>query len=243
MTSATDLPPFRPPYVLAGSCLALVGVWDRDVHTLPDGFRPVRLFGRTVAIVIATHYTEPPVAMPIPYREVIAASLVRRGLEIAAAPFDMVLDEQVPVDLGRLHYALPKRLDASFVVDETAGDFTATARDLALRAHAHGRLAAVCALPMRVAFALAVRKITESIDVLGAACAPHQRARVALFPRGIGRSMHVTACTSNGVALRALWCQSWAWTSTWLGPPRALDERASADDITQHLEDCNAAAR
>jgi hypothetical protein len=233
MTITRDVPPFRPPYVLAGSCLALVGLWDRDVHEAPSGFDHVRLFGRPAAVVIANHYTEPPAELPIRYHEVIAASLVRRGLEIAAAPFDMVLDAQVPVDLGRQHYALPKRLDPSFVVDETAGSFSATAHDLALGAQAHGALASVCALPIRIAFSLAVRAITASIDVLGVAYPPQERARIALRPRGIGRSMRVTACTSKGVALRTMWCQSWAWTSTWLGPPRPLDTKQPAPEVPQ----------
>jgi hypothetical protein len=225
-----ELPPFRPPYVLAGSCLALVGSWDRDVHEAPRGFRHVRFFGRTAAIVIANHYTEPPVEMPLKYREVIAASLVHRGLEVAAVPFDMVLDEQLPVDLGKEHYALPKRLDPSFVVDETGGDFSARARDLALGAQAHGAVASVLGVPIRLAFGLAVRAITSSIDVLGVASSPRERARIALRPRGLGRSMRVTACTSNGVALRTIWCQSWAWTSTWLGPPRLLDDDTDNQD-------------
>ncbi|MDB4939459.1 MAG: hypothetical protein JWP87_6431 [Labilithrix sp.] len=231
MTDASELPPFRPPYVLAGSCLALVGVWDRDVHAPPDGFRPVRLFGRTAAVVIANHYTEPPAEMPLRYREVIAASLVRRGLEVAAVPFDMVLDQQLPVDLGRQHYALPKRLDTTFVVDESARAFNAHAHDLALEARTHGVVASVFAVPIRIAFALAVRAITASIDVLGDAGSPHERARIKLRPRGIGRSMRVTACTSRGVALRTVWCQSWSWTSTWLGPPSPLERRDSNPDV------------
>src|SRR3954469_3704851 len=164
----TDLPPFDPPYVLAGSFLALVGLWDRgEAHPAPPGFRPLRLFGRTAAIVIANHYTEPPAELPIRYHEVIAASLVRRGLEIAAMPFDMVLDEQVPVDLGRQHYGLPKRLDAGLGIDDPPSAFTATAHDLEPRTEARGALANACALPLRLAFNMAVRAITASIDILG----------------------------------------------------------------------------
>lgn len=244
MTSAVALPPFEPPYVLAGSCLVVVGLWNDDGALpkaqanegaqAPLGFRPIRLFGRTAAVLILNHYTEPPKELPIRYRELISASLFRRGLEIAAVPFDMVLDAQVPVDLGRQHYGLPKRLDTSFVVDETATGLAATAHDLELRARPHGAIASACALPIRVGFALAVRAITASIDVLGVAYPPTRRARIALRPRGIGRSFAVTACTSNGVALRGLWCQSWRWTATWLGPPRTLDPRALAESATHH---------
>lgn len=229
MTAGLLPPPFRPPYVLGGSLLAIVGLWDKGgaARETPSGFLPFRLFGRTVGIVIANHYSDPPAEMPVRYREVIAASLARRGTEIAAVPFDMVLDQQLPVDLGRRNYALPKRLDPSFVVEDTTAAFSATARDLELRAHAHGSLASVCALPIRIAFALAVRAITASIDVLGSTYPPARRARIGLRPRGIGHSLRVTVCTSNGVALRSLWCQSWAFSATHLGPPRPIDEEAT----------------
>ncbi|CAN5877455.1 hypothetical protein BH11MYX4_BH11MYX4_15340 [soil metagenome] len=228
MTELDDLPPFDPPYLLAGTCLAVVGLWDRAAHDPPLGFRPVRLFGRPAAVVIANHYTEPPAALPIRYREVIAASLVRRGLSFSAVPFDMVLDEALPVELGRLHYALPKRLDATLAVHQQPGTFAATASDLELRASSHGGIASACALPIRVAFALAVRAVTASIDVLGVTHPPSKRARIALRPRGIGQSWRVTAGRAGGIPLRTLWCQSWSWTATDLGAPHPLETKGSA---------------
>ena len=227
MSDLADLPPFAPPYVLAGTCRVHVGLWERAAHDPPRGFRDLRLFGRPVAVVITSHYTEPPRELPIRYHEVIAASLVRRGLSIVAVPFDMVLDEQTPVDLGRLHYALPKRLDAALAVEESAARFSVVARDLALRGEAHGALASFCALPIRVGFALAVRLVTASIDVLGVTYPPAQRARIALRPRGVGRSWRAQPSEAGGIPLRTLWCQSWGWTATHLGAPRPLDTKGS----------------
>jgi hypothetical protein len=227
MTELADLPPFAPPYVLAGTCRVHVGLWERAAHDPPRGYRAVQLLGRPMAVVITNHYTEPPEALPIRYHEVIAAALVRRGLAFAAVPFDMVLDEQLPVDLGRLHYGLPKRLDATFAVEESARTFRAVARDLALAGEAHGPLASFCALPVRIGFALAVRLITASIDVLGVTYPPAQRARIALRPRGIGQSWRARPSEAGGIPLRTLWCQSWTWTATDLGAPRPLDPKGS----------------
>ena len=227
MTDLADLPPFAPPYVLAGTCRVHVGLWDRDPHDPPRGFRAVRLLGRPVAVVISNHYTEPPAELPIRYHEVIAASLVRRGLAISAVPFDMVLDAPTPVDLGRLHYALPKRLDPTLAIEESAARFAATARDLALRGEAHAPLASLCALPIRIGFALAVRLVTASIDVLGVTYPPAQRARIALRPRGIGQSWRAQPSEAGGIPLRTLWCQSWSWTVTDLGAPHPLDTKGS----------------
>ncbi len=227
MTELADLPPFAPPYLLAGTCRVHVGLWDRAAHDPPRGFRDVRFFGRPVAVVITNHYTEPPQELPIRYHEVIAASLVRRGLAVAAVPFDMVLDEPLPVDLGRLHYALPKRLDPTLAIEEGAATFRAVARDLALAGEAHGALTSLCALPIRAGFTLAVQAITASIDVLGVTYPPAQRARIALRPRGLGRSWRAKPSEAGGIPLRTLWCQSWGWTATDLGAPRPLDPKGS----------------
>ena len=221
-----DLPPFAPPYVLSGSCLVAVGLWSGDTP-VPSGFTAVCMLGRPVGIVIANHYTEPPQALPIRYREVIAASLARRGTTIVASPFDMVLDEQIPVDLGRLHYGMPKRRDATLRFETTPSTFAATANDLAVEARIHGPLANLLALPLRLAFALGVGAITAAIDVTGTAYPPARRARIALGPRGTGRSARVVRCTSNGRTLHALWCQSWEFTSTNLGAPSLIDPQGS----------------
>lgn len=225
-----DLPPFAPPYVLAGSCLVAVGLWNDagGMPGVPPGFEPVRLFGRPVAVVIANHYTEPPAELPIRYHEVIAASLARRGATIVASPFDMVLDERVPVALGRLHYGMPKRFDAALHVERNMARFTATAHDLELRARRHGPIASALALPARLGFALAVRAITASIDVTGVAYPPGRRARIALAPRGLGTGARIERGVVGGHRLQALWCQSWDVTSTNLGAPHPIDpERTS----------------
>jgi len=225
-----DLPPFAPPYVLGGSCLVAVGLWSGEA-AVPAGFRPVRLFGRPIAVVIANHYTEPPSELPIRYHEVISASLARRGTTVVAAPFDMVLDERVPVALGRLHYGMPKRFDATLLVEnavenagaQSATSFSATARDLEIHGRFLGPLASALALPIRLAFALAVRAITATIDVTGAAYPPARRARIALAPRGVGTGARIETCIAKGQTLHPLWCQSWDFTSTNLGAPHPID--------------------
>ena len=222
----TALPPFAPPYVLSGSCLVAVGLWSSDTP-VPSGFAPIRVLGRPVAVMIASHYTEPPSALPIRYHEVIAATLARRGTTIVASPFDMVLDAAIPVDLGRLHYGMPKRLDPTLRFEATRSAWTATAQELVLDARFHGPLASALAVPVRFAFALGVRAITASIDVMGAAYPPARRARIALTPRGLGKSAQVLCGSSNDRRLSALWCQSWDFTRTNLGAPYPIDpERA-----------------
>lgn len=180
-----------------------------------------------MAVLIANHYTEPPSELPVRYHEVIAASLVRRGLTVSAAPFDMVLDAELPVTLGREHYGMPKRFDRELRLVQSGGGVSAHASDLELEAREHGALAGALTLPVRLAFSLAVRLVTGSIDVVGDAYPPAQRARIALVPRGLGRGHRMSACTARGTGLRTLWCQAWDFTSTVLGAPAPLDEGGS----------------
>lgn len=220
-TDLSDLPPFRPPYRLAGSCFVAVGLWKSE-HAPPAGFTSLSLFGEPLAVLIANHYTKPPPELPIEYHEVICASLVRRGLTVAAAPFDMVLDAAIPVTLGREHYGLPKRLDASLYLEDAAAGVAATASGLELQADRTSALFGVLAAPIRLGFGLAVRAITSSIDVVGDAYPPAQRARIALTPRGLGRALRMRRCLSQGRGLRTVWCQAWDFTSTSLGAPHLL---------------------
>jgi hypothetical protein len=231
-----ELPPFRPPYELSGSAVVVVGTWDGEIPaTLPAGYRPVRLLGRPAGTVVACHYERPPKELPVRYHEVIAACIARRGLDAVSVPFDMTLDAELPVELGRTHYGLPKRFDAGLRLDIERARVSARAGSgLDVRAEAHGALASACAIPVRLAFSLGVRAITSALDVLGAARAPAIRARIALRPAGLGTSARVEVCRVGGATLRAAWCQAWSWTTTWLGPPRdAAAERATTRDASE----------
>jgi hypothetical protein len=217
---------FDPPYELAGSAFVAVGTWSawgEDVaHMAPPGFSPLRIFGRHVGILVGSDFEKPPEELPIQYREVVAAIVVRRGAELMALPFDMVLDQPTPVELGRLHYGMPKRLDASMLVEAGHDRWSAWGEDLRIEAVAHGALARLSLLPIRAAFALGVRLLTRHIEVLGAADGPSRHARIALTPRGLGASLRGISAVVRGNELRPLWCQSWRWSSTLLGAPREL---------------------
>lgn len=215
---------FAPPYELAGSAFVAVGTWTRaPALPLPAGFTPLRVFGRHVGVLVASDFEEPPAELPIPYREVVAAIAVRRGTELMSMPFDMVLDDPTPVELGRLHYGMPKRLDASMSVETGQRRWTMRGGDVHIDAIAHGPGARASLLPVRAAFALGVRLLTRRIEVLGASPGVSRQACVALTPRGLGASFRRVSAVVQGNELRAVWSQSWRWTSTLLGPPRALD--------------------
>ena len=222
MPDSGGLPPFRPPYELAGRCLAIVGLWERPAPAA-HGFAPIRVAGRPLGMVVVSDFEHPPEAMPIRYREVIAAQVARRGADVVVLPFDMILDEPLPVDLGREHYALPKRFDPTITVELEGARRTVRATEVDVEALAHGPLLRVCALPVRVVFSLAMRLVTSSVDVLGVASEPARRARIALRPQGIGDGLRVKRGIVGGAGIRSLWSQSWQFTSTWLGPPRALE--------------------
>lgn len=215
---------FAPPYELAGSAFVAVGTWARaPTLSVPPGFSPLRVFGRHVGVVVASDFERPPAELPIRYREVIAAIVVRRGAELMSMPFDMVLDNPMPVELGRLHYGMPKRLDATMSVETRRRRWTMRGGDVHIDAIAHGPAARASLLPVRAAFALGVRLLTRRIEVLGASSGASRHARIALTPRGLGASFRRVSAVVQGNELRAVWSQSWRWTSTLLGPPRALD--------------------
>ncbi|OJY31401.1 MAG: hypothetical protein BGO98_15130 [Myxococcales bacterium 68-20] len=224
-TSAGAWGEFDPPYELAGRAFIAVGTWRTDAPIgPPDGYTPMRLFGRQLGILIASDFERPPRELPIRYREVIAAIVVRRGLTLRSLPFDMLLDDPTPVELGRLHYGLPKRLDTSTVVDMDAAHLAASASDMAIRARCHGVAASLFALPLRLSFGLGVRLLTRWIEVLGTADGPARRARIALTPSGVGTSFRDVSIAVGGRELQSLWCQSWTLVSTHLGAPHELDE-------------------
>jgi len=222
-TTMTDDADFDPPYELAGSAFVAVGTWTREVaQDLPSGFVPLRVFGRHVGIVVGSDFEKPPEELPIRYREVIAAIIVRRGAQLMALPFDMILDDPAPVELGRRHYGMPKRLDASMLVESGDERWSAWGEEVKIDAVAHRAVARLSLLPVRAVFALGVRLLTRHIDVLGTADGPSRHARIALEPRGIGASYRGVSIVVRGNELRARWCQGWRWSSTHLGPPREL---------------------
>lgn len=215
--------PFAPPYVLAGAAFVVVGLWRDDVVTeTPPGFSPLRLLNRPLGVIVGTSYEHPPRELPIRYREIIAAAVVRRGVSLMSLPFDMLLDDPTPVELGRLHYGLPKRLDPTLSVRIDERGVSVHGAETAIEAGTAGLGTRVLSLPLRLAFAAGVRLITKRLEVLGAADGPVRRARIALTPKGIGDGLRPVAATVGGRELQAMWCQSWGFTSTWLGPPHAL---------------------
>ena len=212
---------FDPPYTLGGSAFLALGYWRQDAPvTPPPGFAPVKLLGRQLGIVVGSSFDEPPAELPIRYREVIAAIVVRHGASLRSMPFDMLLDEAAPVTLGRMHYGLPKRLDPSMFVSIDEARLHASGADMAIAGHAHGRAARALTLPLRMMMTVGVRLLTRRIEVLGTADGPARKAKIALTPRGAGRSFGDVSITFGSTDLESLWCQSWSFTSTWLGPPR-----------------------
>ncbi len=116
---APSLDDFSPPYRLGAFGCTLVGMWKgapapKDIG---GGFEPVRLLGRPVGAALVLHYDRPSEAHPVVYSEVILAHLARRGLELVAVPFDLVLDNAFFVEAGLRYYHLPKRLDATLRVE------------------------------------------------------------------------------------------------------------------------------
>lgn len=221
MTEVSDLPPFEPPYDLSGRCFVLAGAWAGDVPApSAEGFRLVRFLGRPAAVVIACDYERPPPELGVRYREVIAATVARRGLDLVALPFDMALDHTLPVTLGHEHYGLPKRFDGSLAVTFEGGHLRARGDGLDLEAARLGGLGQVAGWPLRAFAAQVVHAVTANVDVLGAAPPPAKRARIVLRPDGAGEGYGPPRGTVGGARLVGAWAQAWRWTSTWLGPPR-----------------------
>lgn len=215
--------PFEPPYVLAGAAFVVVGRWRNDVATeKPPGFSTLRLVDRPLGVVVGTAYEHPPRELPIRYREIIAATVVRRGVSLMSLPFDMLLDDPTPVELGRLHYGLPKRLDPTLALRIDHNGISVRGAETSIEARMGSVGARVLALPLRVAFAAGVRLVTRRLEVLGTADGRGRQARIALTPKGIGDGLRPVSAVVGGQELQAMWCQSWEFTSTWLGPPHAL---------------------
>ena len=98
-----DIGPFEPPYELGGSAFVAIGTWKRDVaQAAPAGFSPLRLFGRQLGILVGSNFERPPEELPIRYREIVAATVVRRWLPPAGQERTPVHDEvRAQVDVER----------------------------------------------------------------------------------------------------------------------------------------------
>lgn len=214
--------PFDPPYTLGGSMAVVLGTWDAD-PPLPDpaalhGYRPVRLFGRPLAVVVASDFQRPPPELPIRYHEVIAAVLLRRGWRLASLPVWMWLDDPVPVELGHRHYSMPKQLDPRLRMQLSADALRIDGAP-SLRGRARARVLRWLLLPLSLLFGLGLWAFTHLTPVIGLADTPPRQARVAVTPGGVGRPLSLSRALLGGIGLRALWCQRYAMCETRLGPP------------------------
>jgi hypothetical protein len=227
---------FAPPYVLGGGLAILIGVAP-DPRTpaarnaLP-GWRPVGLGGNAIAVILASHYDDPPREQPVKYDEVIVALLMVRGLRLAVLPLTMRLDDQLPVDEGRGHYSLPKVYDSTLKLSIAPDRLRITGRDLRVDAEPIANFGRpLWRLPCLVV-ALGARVFTAAVPVYGVAAEPHRRAIVALKPVGSGWPLDVRVADVPELRFRALWAQGFSRCVTWLGPPRDLGAGRCARRVT-----------
>jgi hypothetical protein len=100
-----------------------VSLWTvRDVPALPDGVRPVRVFGRAV---VATAFVDYLPGSLLPYHELLAAVLVRRGVRVGLSITHIWVDSEVSKAGGRGLWGIPKELAEFTIVPAPA--FSATA--------------------------------------------------------------------------------------------------------------------
>lgn len=95
------------PWDLAGHAVVAAGLTDATVVQAPPGTRPVTVGGRAV-VALAFFVYEPP--SPLTYREVMAATLVRRGLRPFVHITHIWVDSAASRDGGRALWAIPKEL-------------------------------------------------------------------------------------------------------------------------------------
>jgi hypothetical protein len=221
---------FDPPYELGGQLAAFVGALHGDI-ALPSaarlaGWKPVALRGRSLAVIVACRYDEPPPERPIPYHEAILALVVRRGRHLATLPISMQLDRIEPTLDGRHHYSLPKQYEPSLRLSIVAGGpVRVEGDDLRIEATPRGRLGReVLAVPC-VLFRVGASVFTALLPVLGIAEAPHRRAIVALRPRERGWPLRVREIRVPRAHFQVLWAQAFERCSTLLGSPSVLDRR------------------
>jgi hypothetical protein len=211
--AAPALDDFHPPYHLGAFGCALVGVWN----------------GGHLGAAFVLRYDRPSNDHPVAYSEIILANVARRGAELVAVPFDLVLDNQFFVDAGREHYHLPKRLDASLRIDverDAAGApsrITASGNDIAFDA-ALGSVS----LPFAKGIVSALlRGFTNHVPVIGTAAQPHLRALIGVSPDPTtayrARSARLAV---GGRTLRPLGAVFWKTLEVTVGVPRAVTDRA-----------------
>jgi len=199
-----DLPAFNPPYFMGGSALVAVVLCTapRTIHSptmVHSGHAPARW---RIRVLIVSDYTRPPAALPLRYHELIVAKLGVGCSGLYAEPTTMVLDSELPVALGRRHYAMPKEYDPSLTVACSAAATHLTSRAITLTFGPAGWLAQWLSGPLRLALTLAVFLFTRLVPVLGRA-GPLTRALVVLRPRTLARLAWVRA-ELEGSTLRPL---------------------------------------
>ncbi|RLV56167.1 acetoacetate decarboxylase [Aeromicrobium phragmitis] len=135
------------PWDLAGHAVVAAGLTDRAVIHAPPGTRPVTVGGRAL-VALALFVYEPP--SPLTYREIMAATLVRRGLRPFVHITHIWVDSPASRDGGRALWAIPKHLaDFEVTPDRYA------ARDIATTTLRRGRRLAV---PFPARFTVAQRR-------------------------------------------------------------------------------------
>jgi hypothetical protein len=224
VTAPPALHDFHPPYLLGAFGCALVGLWSGAPSEAVDGYAPVRWRGRTLGAAFVLRYDRPPDAHPVVYNEIILANVVRRGAEMAAMPFDLILDDQFYVDAGLHHYHLPKRLDPSLRIDlerdagapsriKASGDRIAF--DAAL-----GSVGVPCAKGLVSAV---LRGFTNHVPVIGTASQPHLRALIGVSPESAtayrARSARLTV---GKLSLEPLGAMFWQSLEITVGVPRSV---------------------
>jgi hypothetical protein len=172
-------------------------------------------------VLIIYHYTKPPAELPLRYHEVIAARLVRDGAWLAAQPFDMVLDQELPVKLGQEHYGLPKRYDPTLRVRDHDRDSFCRGQSCSVSWQQRGALLQLLTLPLRFSFATGVWLFTHLVDVLGTGPLA-KRARIALRPHALGDLVQVREAEVGPAQFHAVWAGYFTGMTTRLGRPREL---------------------
>lgn len=225
-TTPPSIDDFHPPYRLGAFGCALLGTWSGAPAPPPSsgGFEPLRVFGRPLGAALVLRYDRPPPDHPTPYSEIILAHVVRRGLELAVMPFDLVLDDAFFVEAGVRYYHLPKRLDPTLRLDvQSDGEgrpqtMTATANGLSFSASFAPTLPGVTPLASRF-----VRIATELVPVIGSSSLPLLRATIAVIPDGEPALAIRRATLGAGpVQLRMLAGLFWPSLAVTVGVPAPL---------------------
>ena len=220
---------FHPPYHLGAFGCALVGSWDGAPALASEdlgGFEPVRWFGRRLGAAFVLRYDRPPADYPVAYSEIILAYVVRRGVALAAMPFDLVLDNPFYVDAGRQHYHLPKRLDPTLQIDvarDAAGvprRITASATDVTFEA----ALGSVIVPGEKCLVSALLRGFTNHVPIIGTASQPLYRTIIGVSPDSAttygARDARLAA---GGRTLRPLGALFWRTLAITVGVPGPLE--------------------